>query len=108
MTNKELEDTAALVEKYNIYAIWIAATDIGHEGTFVWATNGQKVVDYHWQPGNPNNYQDLQDCVYMRDGMWNDVTCSLEYVYFCEETGEAVRNFDGNFKLAEEDAMISV
>lgn len=25
MRNKELEDTSALIEKYNIYAIWIAA-----------------------------------------------------------------------------------
>lgn len=84
LNNKEHEDTVALVAKYKIHIIWLAASDIGHEGNFVWTTNGQTVTDRHWGKGEPNN-KNTENCLQLYYNIWNDVSCGREYHFFCED-----------------------
>lgn len=65
---------------------WLAATDFGHEGDFVWATTGQKVTNTYWKTGNPNNLLNLEHCViYQFEHLWDDFNCGVPLLYFCEE-----------------------
>merc|ERR1712183_792144 len=58
---------------------WIGAADFADEGHFRWQHSYQPVSYTHWQSGEPNN-RDNQDCVLMLkdDVRWND--------FFCEES----------------------
>ena len=51
----------------------IGATDRSFEGAFSWV-NGQRLSFTNWSPGEPNNFNGVEDFTEMRpDGMWNDI-----------------------------------
>ena len=39
-----------------------------------------------WAPGEPNNMDDAEDCVVIRqeDGKWNDISCDLHQFGLCK------------------------
>lgn len=61
----EFQEVLTLMKTYKVDKVWIAATDMGHEGNFVWATTGQKAT---WMAGYADNLQNNQHCVHI----WND------------------------------------
>lgn len=86
LTLQDHHDTIALMRKHGILMHWLAATDFGHEGDFVWATTGQKVTNTYWKTGNPNNLLNLEHCViYQFEHLWDDFNCEVPLLYFCEE-----------------------
>ncbi|MEB3357750.1 MAG: lectin-like protein [Synechococcales bacterium] len=67
-----LRDTFGQWERF-----WIGLTDAEQEGVFKWA-NGDEVTYLNWAPGEPNNYQGVEDYVEMNfsSGRWNDMPSS--------------------------------
>eukprot|EP01084_Bolivina_argentea_P111389 198758_1 len=39
----------------------------------------------NWAPGEPNQYQNDEDCVelYSQNGKWNDITCRVKRFFLC-------------------------
>ena len=58
----------------------------GVEGEFVWY-NGENPSYENWHEGEPNNYENSEDCTEMyisTGGTWNDANCGQEKFYICE------------------------
>ncbi|MEE9440233.1 MAG: HYR domain-containing protein [Saprospiraceae bacterium] len=63
---------------------YIGLNDIAEEGTFVWS-NGETSAFTNWGSGQPNNYNNDQDCVVMNcGGGWNDEYCNVPHEYIME------------------------
>ncbi|KAL1772868.1 low affinity immunoglobulin epsilon Fc receptor isoform X1 [Sigmodon hispidus] len=65
---------------------WIGLRDLDMEGQFIWMDGSP--VDYsNWNPGEPNNAGQGEDCVMMRgSGQWNDAFCrSYLDAWVCEK-----------------------
>ncbi|ERE75495.1 low affinity immunoglobulin epsilon Fc receptor-like isoform 2 [Cricetulus griseus] len=65
---------------------WIGLRDLNVEGQFIWM-DGSPVGYSNWSPGEPNNAEQGEDCVLMREsGQWNDYSCrSFLYAWVCEQ-----------------------
>lgn len=70
---------------------WIAGTDLGNEGHFVWITTNDPISEQefiNFSPGNPDNGLGIEHCleVGLFGGvMWSDVNCALRRRFICEE-----------------------
>ena len=58
---------------------WIGLTDMGEEGTWIWEEKQTEAAYTNWHSGQPDNYNDVQDCV-VKDfvpglGQWYDDGC---------------------------------
>ncbi|XP_013180715.1 PREDICTED: macrophage mannose receptor 1-like [Papilio xuthus] len=68
--------------------IYIGISSYLTKGVFI-TVNGDALRDVYnaWAPGEPNNYNDEEDCVVMRkDGMLNDVKCANKLPFICKKT----------------------
>uniref|UniRef100_A0A1Q3FRY7 Putative salivary c-type lectin n=2 Tax=Culex tarsalis TaxID=7177 RepID=A0A1Q3FRY7_CULTA len=82
---------AALNEKdfHNPGSWWIAGTDLGKTGSFVWITDNRP-VDFptgytNFNRGEPNNGNGKEHCLEVGTGTkWNDVSCDRKNRYICE------------------------
>jgi hypothetical protein len=66
--------------------IWIGATDLGHEGRWVWV-NGGLVGHGHgtyWLKGQPSNSRGKEGCAHIHRGGWNDNQCTVKFTFFCQ------------------------
>ncbi|MEM1184681.1 MAG: FG-GAP-like repeat-containing protein [Planctomycetota bacterium] len=57
---------------------WVGLSDEVTEGTFVW-DNGDAVTYTNWRPGEPNNFQGVEDYTAINrfgTGQWNDLQAS--------------------------------
>ena len=90
-TKEEFKDMVTLAKKHGpMPGFWIAATDLGHEGQFIYDTNGQPVLD-SWGPEEPDNganQREEEHCVELteRFGFFalNDNVCRASLPYWCE------------------------
>ncbi|KAL9703550.1 hypothetical protein quinque_007068 [Culex quinquefasciatus] len=70
---------------------WVAGTDLGLEGHFVWLTTG-KPIGYqtgyrNFGPGEPNNLNGMEHCVevgHPNGTFWNDKNCDVKRRFICE------------------------
>ncbi|XP_058394022.1 low affinity immunoglobulin epsilon Fc receptor [Diceros bicornis minor] len=69
------EEQDFLTKRANKKGSWIGLRDLNIEGEFVWMD--ENPLDYsNWQPGEPNNEGEGEDCVMMQgSGRWNDAFC---------------------------------
>ncbi|XP_043913734.1 pulmonary surfactant-associated protein D-like [Protopterus annectens] len=82
-TQEENRAAQQFAKKYDSLA-YLGVNDRMKEGTFVYQ-DGQRLTYTNWGSGEPNNYNNNEDCVTVStDGEWNDVPCSLPYVVVCE------------------------
>ncbi|KAL9703548.1 hypothetical protein quinque_007066 [Culex quinquefasciatus] len=71
---------------------WIAGTDLGKSGSFVWITDDKRIdgrTGYtNFAPGEPNNASGNEHCLEVGGGpkgtLWNDCACDLKKRYICE------------------------
>ncbi|EDL21951.1 low affinity immunoglobulin epsilon Fc receptor isoform E [Mus musculus] len=75
-----------LMQHINKKDSWIGLQDLNMEGEFVWS-DGSPVGYSNWNPGEPNNGGQGEDCVMMRgSGQWNDAFCrSYLDAWVCEQ-----------------------
>ena len=66
------------------FHVWIGATDIQSEGTWIWESDGQLVnLNLYWlsnRPGSTNNY----DCLALSNIGFYDFLCSVPQRSVCE------------------------
>ena len=77
-----LEENEFLANQLAISSAWIGLNDVNAEGQFEWC-NGNPVTYTNWYPGQPNNFNGIQDYVEMLStGEWNDQFnhYALEYI----------------------------
>ena len=69
--------------------IWLGATDLAKEGTFVWDLTRQPVGYSNWLPGQPDNYGGNENCMHIISGdpgKWNDAPCDYRgHITMCEQ-----------------------
>nr|XP_022328889.1 low affinity immunoglobulin epsilon Fc receptor-like [Crassostrea virginica] len=85
-----------LMKKFNNYHdpflkyfwFWIGLTDIQLEGNFIWSRSSTPLQNGSgfWLPGEPDNANKNQHCVYMKvwDGrfQWGDIECTVGFIEF--------------------------
>ena len=66
--------------------VWIAGTDAGNEGNWIWYQNDPFSFQ-NWRSGEPNNGSGNEDCMVlegMRGGTWDDRSCGESRRFVCE------------------------
>ncbi|XP_070554028.1 galactose-specific lectin nattectin-like [Ptychodera flava] len=63
--------------------LWIGLNDIAREMQYRWSDRSK--INYGWwQPGEPNDYCNREDCVEVyRNGHWNDARCYYRRRFVC-------------------------
>ena len=68
---------------------WIGANDIEIEYDWVWESDKSKLLFSDWHVGEPNNYDDDEDCGQIRWHnllyRWHDDLCQRLFLYICEK-----------------------
>ncbi|XP_038058415.1 snaclec bothroinsularin subunit beta-like [Patiria miniata] len=64
--------------------VWNGLSDIATEGTFVWSETNQPFVFNGFGSGQPDNYNNNEDCTEIHGGTWNDLPCSKHACSVCE------------------------
>ena len=65
--------------------VWIGGTDAASEGTWVWSPTNTPMSYTNWYPGEPNNWENNEDClIFDSSGKWNDVPCTLLVKFVCQ------------------------
>ena len=80
----------ALLSEHADLDVWLGANDLDQEGTFRWL-DGSSLDDAPWGPGQPDNYDNREDCVELRaiDDNWNDAPCTSIKPPLCERALQA-------------------
>ena len=69
--------------------MWLGASDIQSEGSWIWNSNGNALSYTNFSQGEPNNSGGIENCLemWLDNGEWNDQPCSDSSPYtFCEQT----------------------
>ncbi|XP_005187789.2 lectin subunit alpha [Musca domestica] len=75
-------------------SLWLGGNDqfnseISTNRPFYWSASGKGMTYSYWYPGEPNNERNQENCVqtfaYSPDFQWNDVTCTNQYGFICED-----------------------
>ena len=83
------DEVTQLAQYQGICRFWIGVNDIANEGTFVYDSSGTTIVYENWNPGEPND-SGGEDCTEIKYGNWNDMPCTTELSFVCEEYGKSV------------------
>lgn len=109
----ELLRNVVVQPEHSTSTFWLAGTDLGWEGRWIWITNNSPLVIFgvcqlrskpeinhfllqvtfsNWAFGNPDNSNN-QDCMIVGSNandptMWDDVQCTDKHKYICEKTDE--------------------
>nr|XP_022305689.1 macrophage mannose receptor 1-like [Crassostrea virginica] len=82
---------ANFMRSTGVRAFYFGATDIVHEGTWVWVSTGKVFTYTNWGPQQPNNRGGDENCAVLRDSadqvfhmQWGDSPCTTEINYICE------------------------
>ena len=79
--------------------VWIGIDDLGIEGDFAYASDGESIGFTNWMPDNPDNAGGNENCVIYgkHNGfVWNDVKCSAKNSFVCESVHGEIQ---GEFKI---------
>lgn len=70
---------------YERESFWLSATDLGHEGTFVWLNTGLPMVYKNFRKNQPDNAGGNENCIEMHgNGEWNDILCHNAFYSICQ------------------------
>ncbi|KAK6466136.1 CD209 antigen-like protein D [Huso huso] len=78
------EELKYLQDKGPAKELWLGLSDSDNEGTWKWL--GGRVVEKRlWHKGEPNNYQNNEDCGLLSNGLLNDLMCEAKVHWICEK-----------------------
>ena len=67
----------------NVY-FWSGLNDIGKEGKYVWS-DGSDYSYINWAEGDPNNFNNNEDCMLLETSMrWYDYGCEKQEYFICK------------------------
>ncbi|XP_062549612.1 lectin subunit alpha-like [Armigeres subalbatus] len=82
---------ASPIYNANDTIVWIGGSDLAVEGDFYWHATGVRLVYAHWQPGQPDNWKNQEDCLSIVNVLslgwrWvaNDGNCEGLHYFVCE------------------------
>lgn len=82
-TPKNAEENQAIQDVAKDTA-FLGITDEVTEGQFIDMTGGRLTYS-NWKKDEPNNFGSGEDCVILlKDGLWNDISCSSSFLAVCE------------------------
>uniref|UniRef100_G1Q7X6 C-type lectin domain-containing protein n=1 Tax=Myotis lucifugus TaxID=59463 RepID=G1Q7X6_MYOLU len=81
-TTKNTEENKAIMEVANDHA-FLGITDEATEGQFVYVTGGRLTYS-NWKKDEPNDFGSGDCVILLKDGLWNDISCSSSFVAVCE------------------------
>lgn len=65
--------------------VWLSASDIRHEGKWIWMTTGAPLLYNNFADGQPDNYGGKENCLELwPNNKWNDGICDLKAYFACE------------------------
>jgi len=79
---EELDAISAKLETGTDY--WLGINDEKNEGEFVSVTTKKAAPFLKWRAGEPNDYQNCEDGVLLRDGEMNDAWLKWEHFFICQ------------------------
>ncbi|XP_070610687.1 C-type lectin lectoxin-Thr1-like [Erythrolamprus reginae] len=88
-SSEESDDLAEYVTDYHSSGgrVWIGLNDPKKQRTWEW-TDRSRNSHLKWNPGEPNNSGNNEDCVELWDGSgynnWNDENCVSERPFLCQ------------------------
>ena len=80
---QEQYDDAVRIEAEIDTRFWLGGCDVDEEGSFVWASDGERVDSEFWADGEPNNDDGEEDCIEMLAIGFNDNSCSAGRPFVC-------------------------
>ena len=101
--NNDIVDLAKAIETEG-NGVWIGINDKSEEGKFSYASDGKSLTYTNWNPGQPDDGENNEDCGYLRDKKyknnkkfkWNDAPCSSKKSFICDICFEKGYNYDGD------------
>lgn len=87
--NRELSELFNMSNRGND-TFWLAGTDIGREGKWIWITTNKLVVQYsHWGSISPE-FHESQNCMAIGSfdndrTLWDDIPCDEPRKYICQK-----------------------
>ncbi|MGH0184859.1 UNVERIFIED_CONTAM: hypothetical protein FKN15_016212 [Acipenser sinensis] len=78
------EELKYLQDKGPANELWLGLSDSDNEGTWKWL-DGRVVEKRLWHKGEPNNYQNNEDCGLLTNGLLNDFMCETKLHWICEK-----------------------
>ncbi|XP_041036045.1 C-type lectin domain family 17, member A-like [Carcharodon carcharias] len=64
---------------------WIGLTDRESEGNWKWV-DGTTMSFTQWDHGEPNNWNNNENCAIIRTSEWNDYSCTDQFHFICEKS----------------------
>ncbi|XP_048775089.2 galactose-specific lectin nattectin-like [Ostrea edulis] len=77
-----------LIDRGTNDSFWIGLTDTIFEGEWLWMSSQSTPVYKDWSPGQPNNYQQNENCAHLYKPFsfhWNDFPCAAKQSFICEK-----------------------
>ncbi|XP_058864090.1 hepatic lectin-like [Acipenser ruthenus] len=78
------EELKYLLDKGPAKELWLGLSDSDNEGTWKWL-DGRVVEKRLWHKGEPNNYENNEDCGLLSNGLLNDLMCEAKVHWICEK-----------------------
>ncbi|KAI8492001.1 hypothetical protein Bbelb_303740 [Branchiostoma belcheri] len=76
---------SSLIRRFKNKYFYIGLRDLNKEGRFEWIDGTKLGMFKFWNPGEPNNYRNREDCVhYHWEGSWSDYDCNKERYFLCQ------------------------
>jgi len=81
-------------EKYgtNDAKFWIGGTDSSSEGDWEWLNGESLGSGFPWANGEPNDAYPGEDCLQLKNGIFNDSKCNNDRQYVCEKKVSGVQS----------------
>ncbi|XP_031148631.2 L-selectin-like isoform X2 [Sander lucioperca] len=73
------------MQRLHNHAKFQAGAWIGLQREWRWSQPGVEFNESKWSQGEPNNVGNQENCVWMRNDKWNDISCSNSYTFICYE-----------------------
>ncbi|KAH8281923.1 hypothetical protein KR054_004134 [Drosophila jambulina] len=84
------EEINAITEKlkWGLWSYWLGLNDRDSEGRFLSVASNKPAQFLKWFEGEPNNYNNNQNCVVLFEGKMWDFSCNEKYYFICQSDNE--------------------
>ncbi|XP_039605466.1 macrophage mannose receptor 1-like isoform X1 [Polypterus senegalus] len=76
-----LKNVSSALSRLNVPRVWFGLTR--HNLTCWTWVDGTPLEEANWMPGEPNNFNQCEECAEMIGGKWNDDSCGGSLMFLC-------------------------
>ncbi|XP_017046087.1 C-type lectin domain family 4 member K [Drosophila ficusphila] len=85
---KDQTELDAIVKRLDNERYWLSINDRENHGDYVTDATGKSAQFLRWHSGEPNNAENNEHCVELREGAMNDIPCYMELRFICQAGDE--------------------